>query len=171
VDQTRAVAEFGSARVARLATIRGDGAPHLVPVTFAVLPASTRRHESVGVDVIVTVVDEKPKSTRDLLRLHNIAGTPHVCFLVDHYANDWSTLWWVRADALAVVLDERDSRRDTALAALVAKYPQYQEVSPTGAVVRAEVSRWTWWSAADGSGPPRARRKTTARPSAKPAGA
>ena len=59
----------------------------LVPITFAV----------VDDDSIVTAVDHKPKRTTRLQRLENIRKNPSVTVLVDHYDDDWSTLWWVRA--------------------------------------------------------------------------
>jgi len=127
---------FAAARVARLATVRPDGAPHLVPVTFALLGG-----------VVWTAVDEKPKSTRALQRLTNIATHPTVSLLVDQYDEDWSALWWVRADGIARVVDVDSSNEvRTALAALVAKYPQYAN-PPPGPLVRIEVARWRKWAA------------------------
>src|SRR4051794_27654196 len=55
------------ARVARLATVRPDGAPHAVPVCFAL--AGERAY---------TAVDHKPKRTARLARLANIAAEPRV---------------------------------------------------------------------------------------------
>lgn len=128
-------ARVAAARVARLATVRPDGRPHLVPVTFAL----------VG-DQVVTAVDEKPKRTQDLQRLRNIAATPQVSLLVDAYAEDWSQLWWVRLDGPAeVVVDE--PRRTELVAALVEKYPQYRAASPPGPVIVMAVERHTAWSA------------------------
>ncbi|GAA0585752.1 TIGR03668 family PPOX class F420-dependent oxidoreductase [Paractinoplanes ferrugineus] len=122
---------FASARVARLATVGPDGAPHLVPIVFAV----------VG-EVIHTAVDAKPKRTRRLRRLANIAGNPTVSVLADHYDDgDWSRLWWVRADGTAVVSD----RSDSGAAALVAKYPQYRAEPPAGPYLTITVRRWTAW--------------------------
>jgi PPOX class probable F420-dependent enzyme len=144
MDQATAREAFTWQRVARLATVRGSGAPHIVPVTFGVLPVGP----AGGRDVVATAIDHKPKTTRNLVRLHNIAAESRVCFLVDHYDDEWSALWWVRADADATVLDGEDPRRAPALAALAAKYPQYQEFVPTGTVIWAEVVRWSWWSAA-----------------------
>ena len=127
---------FAAARVARLATVRPDGGPHLVPVTFAL----------VG-EVVWTAVDDKPKSTRKLRRLANIAAHPAVSLLVDHYDEDWSALWWVRADGVARVVDVDDSPKvRAALAALTAKYPQYQ-APPSGPLVRVAVTRWRAWMA------------------------
>ena len=125
-----------SARVARLATVSEDGRPHLVPITFAL----------VGRDTLVTAVDEKPKRTRALRRLRNIAANPTVCVLADHYEDDWTGLWWVRADGVAHVSDAADE--PAALAALDARYPQYTERSPDGPVIVISVERWTGWDAA-----------------------
>jgi hypothetical protein len=66
-----------------------------------------------------------------------------VAFLVDNYDEDWERLWWVRADADAAILD--GAPRNRALAALAAKYPQYELVPPTGVVVGAVVNRWSGW--------------------------
>ena len=128
---------FGGARVARLATVSAAGEPHLVPVTFAVIDACrharSRRCGTAVADLVVFAVDHKPKSTTALRRLDNIAANPRVAFLVDHYDDDWDELWWVRADATAAVLDGPDRLR--AIAALQAKYPQYQRFR-----------RMAWWS-------------------------
>ncbi|RZQ66000.1 TIGR03668 family PPOX class F420-dependent oxidoreductase [Amycolatopsis suaedae] len=120
---------FAAARVARLATAAADGTPHLVPVTFA-----------VDGDTVVFAVDHKPKSTANLRRLANIEANPAVSFLVDHYDEDWTRLWWVRADGTAAV--EPAGPMD----ALVAKYPQYADRPPEGPVVVTAVSRWSGWA-------------------------
>ncbi|MEV7968292.1 TIGR03668 family PPOX class F420-dependent oxidoreductase [Sphaerisporangium sp. NPDC088356] len=131
-DQARA--RMRDARVARLGTVGEDGAPHLVPVTF-----------SLDGDRIVTAVDHKPKSTTNLRRLRNIQANPKVCVLVDHYDDDWTRLWWVRADGVATIV-ERDEERLPVLASLVAKYPQYADHVPEGPVILIEVTRYTTWS-------------------------
>jgi len=129
-----APARFGAARVARLATTDADGSPHLVPVVFAL----------VG-ETVWTAVDAKPKTTTALRRLDNVRAHPAVSLLVDHYADDWATLWWVRADGVATVLDVDEGR--AGLDALTAKYPQYQNNPPPGPVLRVDVTRWVSWSA------------------------
>ncbi|WP_116050536.1 TIGR03668 family PPOX class F420-dependent oxidoreductase [Amycolatopsis palatopharyngis] len=140
LDPDQARSWFESARVARLATVGGDGRPHLVPVTFTVLGAQ-----------IVFAVDHKPKRTRDLRRLRNIAENPEVCFLADGYSEDWDQLWWVRADGVAEVLDPEGevavAGTETALDALSAKYRQYRTHRPTGPLVRTTVTRWSGWAA------------------------
>jgi PPOX class probable F420-dependent enzyme len=122
---------FASVPVARLATVDPSGAPHLVPIVFALTG-----------DVIHSAVDAKPKRTRRLRRLANIAANPRVSVLADHYEDDWSRLWWVRADGVARVLDESPA----GLAALVARYPQYRESPPAGPFLEITVERWSAWS-------------------------
>jgi PPOX class probable F420-dependent enzyme len=123
---------LAGARVARLATVTPEGAPVLVPVTFAV----------VG-ETIYHAVDHKPKTTRRLARLANIAGEPRVALLADEYDEDWSRLWWVRADGRARVLEDAPEAIDR----LVEKYPQYAEHRPEGPVVALAVERITGWAA------------------------
>ncbi len=120
---------FASVRVARLATVTPDGAPHLVPIVFA-----------LAGDVIHTAVDGKPKRHRNLRRLANIAHEPRVSVLADHYDDDWAELWWVRADGRATVTDEPEP-------ALLARYPQYSVQPPPGPFLRIEVTSWHAWSA------------------------
>src|SRR5205823_4279080 len=78
-------AEVAAARVARLATHNARGGIDLVPCAFAF----------VDDDTIVTAVDHKPKRTVRLQRLENIRKNSGVTVLIDHYDDDWSTLWWV----------------------------------------------------------------------------
>lgn len=134
METARARAIFSAERVARLATAGADGVPHLVPVTFAVTG-----------DRIVTAVDHKPKRTTDLRRLRNIRENPRVTLLADRYDDDWTRLWWVRADGTAAVIEER-SARERLIGDLTAKYSQYRERPPDGPVIVVSVSRWSGWS-------------------------
>ena len=129
-------ARFAAARVARLATVGPDGAPHVVPITFAVAGAT-----------IVHAVDHKPKRTRALQRLVNIAAHPAVSVLADHYEDDWRALWWVRADGRARIVDADTAEGAAAVDALVARYAPYRETRPAGPVVVVDVERWSGWAA------------------------
>ena len=100
MDDAELRRRFASSPVARLATARPDGQPHVVPVVFAL----------VG-DTIYTAVDAKPKSTLRLQRLVNLQSDPRCALLVDRYDDDWSQLWWVRADGVASVLDRDPADR------------------------------------------------------------
>lgn len=120
---------FTTARIARLAT----AGPHLVPICFA-LDGTT----------IWSAVDAKPKRTRRLRRLRNIAADPRVSVLVDHYDDaDWSELWWARADGVCTVHDAAPA----ALALLVERYDQYARSPPEGPFLEIAVSRWSDWAA------------------------
>jgi PPOX class probable F420-dependent enzyme len=126
------VNRFAASPVARLATVSADGAPHLVPIVFA-----------VDGDTIYSAVDGKPKRSRNLRRLANIAAEPRVSVLVDAYSPDWSRLWWVRADGSCTVVDSSER----AAAALRAKYPQYRQVPLDGPFLHIAVTRWSSWDA------------------------
>jgi PPOX class probable F420-dependent enzyme len=126
---------FVDARSARLASADLHGQPHLVPIVFAVIG-----------ETIYTAVDGKPKSSRLLRRLDNIAANPRVSLLVDQYSDDWAQLWWARADGRARVLDSSDPAVPSALAHLTARYPQYRVDPPPGPVIAIEVERWSGWS-------------------------
>jgi PPOX class probable F420-dependent enzyme len=111
--------------------------PHLVPITFA-----------LDGEVIVTAVDHKPKRTTALRRLANIAANPRVSVLADHYEDDWSKLWWVRADGTARVVEPRAPAYQDAVARLVERYEEYRERPPEGPAIAITVSRWSGWRAA-----------------------
>lgn len=126
---------LGEARVARLATIGPQGRPHLVPITFV-----------LAADEIYFAVDQKPKRTTDLQRLRNIAANPSVAVLVDHYEDDWTRIWWVRADGKARVIEPVDAAA-RAIDALVARYPQYAHSRPAGPAVSIRIERLSGWAA------------------------
>jgi PPOX class probable F420-dependent enzyme len=130
-----AAASFAAAPVAVLATVDSDSVPHVVPVVFAV---------SGG--VVYTAVDAKRKTTRRLRRLANIAVNPRVTMLVDHYDDDWSQLWWVRADGLAEV-HHSGEQMAIGYAVLRRKYLQYERIALDGPVVTVDVKRWSSWQA------------------------
>ncbi|GAA4422262.1 TIGR03668 family PPOX class F420-dependent oxidoreductase [Georgenia halophila] len=131
-----------AARVGRLATADAGGAPHIVPVTFAVIGGP------VGTE-LVSAIDHKPKSTAALRRLRNLAANPRAALLVDHYGEDWTRLWWVRADG-HVVVDQHGPAWAVAIDALVEKYRQYADRRPDGPVIRLRVERWSGWAYQDG---------------------
>jgi len=130
-----AVAMFAESPVAMLATVGADAVPHLVPVVFAV-------HDGI----VYTAVDAKRKTTQRLRRLANIEANPNVSMLVDHYDDDWTQLWWVRADGVAAVHYSGDEMA-AGYALLRAKYVQYQRIALDGPVVTVEVRRWASWQA------------------------
>jgi PPOX class probable F420-dependent enzyme len=141
---------FAEARVARLATADADGRPHVVPMVFAL--TGERRPGQPGAGqpgaTVYSAVDAKPKRSTALRRLANITVNPRVAVLVDHYSDDWDTLWWVRADGTGRILDADEPEGRDAIALLAMRYPQYRENPPAGPVVAIDVNRWISWSAA-----------------------
>ena len=125
---------LGGARVARLASVTGTGIPHIVPITFA-----------LDGDHIYSAVDGKQKTTRNLARLRHIQARPQVAVLADHYDEDWSALWWVRADGRASILAGPGAMAGP-LRLLAGRYPQYRDAPPAGPVISIHVDRWTGWS-------------------------
>ncbi|GAB2853428.1 TIGR03668 family PPOX class F420-dependent oxidoreductase [Actinoallomurus bryophytorum] len=123
-----------SATVLRLASTDAAGRPHLVVVTFA-----------IEGDHIFTAVDAKPKRTRDLKRLRNIRADPRVAVLADHYEDDWTHLWWVRADATAEIIED-PAAMARPISLLRERYRQYRETPPEGPVIALTVERWTGWA-------------------------
>jgi PPOX class probable F420-dependent enzyme len=126
---------FGKARVARLGTVSRDSRAQLVPCCFALDDL-----------VAYSAVDDKPKRTRRLSRLTDVAHNPHATLLVDHYDEDWSTLWWVRAAGPARIVEDQ-AEHDRAVALLLAKYTQYFTHRLDGAVLAVDLDRWRVWTA------------------------
>lgn len=125
---------FAAARVARLATADAAGRPHLVPIAFA-----------VDGEAIYSAVDAKPKRTPALRRLANVRANPAVSLLVDHWdEEDWSRLWWARADGRGRVLDPADPEARRAVDLLRERYPHQRA---DGEVLAVTVERWSGWSA------------------------
>ncbi len=127
---------FASSAVARLATVRADGAPHVVPLVFALVDGT-----------VYSAVDAKPKRTHRLQRLANVRAGSRCALLVDHYESDWSRLWWVRADGTGAVVDD-PSAAHPGIEALAERHPQYREERPEGPLLVVTVERWSGWSSA-----------------------
>lgn len=133
MERSEALSRLASARSGHLATIRPEGTPHLVVVTFALVE-----------EVVVTAIDHKPKTTQNLQRLRNIEANPRVSFLVDGYDDAWANLWWVRVDGTASILAD-DALRDRGIAALATKYSQYEKTPPAGPVITVSTDTLTGW--------------------------
>jgi PPOX class probable F420-dependent enzyme len=134
VERGEAMERLTSSAIARLATVTNEGRPHIVPIVFAIENGT-----------LYFAVDKKPKKTTDLQRLKNIAANPAVSVLADHYEDDWSKLWWVRADGIArVVTDSAEAERAVEL--LANKYEQHRRERPAGPVVAISLDRVTGWS-------------------------
>jgi PPOX class probable F420-dependent enzyme len=134
---------LGSARRAVLATIAPDGHPRLVPICFVVIGDPP---------ILYTPIDDKPKLSSDpfaLARVRDIQVDPRVTVLVDRWHEEWTRLAWLRAEGRATLLDPGLAEHAAAVAALRARYLQYEahrlEERP---VIRIELERMVGWGPA-----------------------
>ncbi len=135
---------LGDARRAVLATVRPDGRPRLVPISYAA---------DIGLGVLYSALDDKPKSVGDprrLARVRDIAERPQVSVLIDRWSEDWNELAWLRIDGLAGLLEpaERDHADEHAGAVerLRERYPQYaSQPLEERPIVRIAVEGATGW--------------------------
>ena len=125
---------LAEARHGHLGLVDAEGAPRVLPVTFAV----------AGEDV-VTVVDDKPKRAAGaaLARVRWLRRDPRAALTVDHYDDDWSQLAWVQVLGRVTV---EDVVATDALAALQARYAPYRERAPGGPLLRLQPERVLAWS-------------------------
>jgi len=126
---------LAACRVAHLATADARGAPHVVPVCFAL----------AGATLYVTI-DAKPKRpAARLRRLRNIEENPQAALVADRYDEDWSQLGWVMLRGRAEILDE-GKEHDRAQALLRRRYPQLRAMAikelPVIALRIAQVASW-----------------------------
>lgn len=130
------------ARLARhdhavLCTVHAERGVDAVPVAFAVDGAG---YVGIPVDRV------KPKASMRLQRERNLEADPRATLLAEHWdRDDWSRLWWVRAE----LLYEPDAVRAPALAeSLAARYDQYAD-QPFERVLVLRIVAVTGWSASD----------------------
>lgn len=105
-------------RLAHLATADRAARPHVVPLCYA-----------LDGDVIVFVVDDKPKAPgRMLKRLRNLLENPAVALVVDVWDEDWSRLEYVLVHGDAVIVEDA-AVFTRAVGLLRARYPQYRAMA------------------------------------------
>ncbi len=140
MTEDEAIDRAARARVGRIATVRRDGTPHVVPLVFALVRLAHRA------PTLYWAVDRKPKRSAALRRLENLRGTPAAEVLVDGFDEDWSRLWWVRLRGSGRVVDSSEERA-RAVDALRAKYPQYRRDPLDREIVAIDVRDVRWWTA------------------------
>jgi PPOX class probable F420-dependent enzyme len=131
-----ALALVAQERVARLGLIDDDGAPRVLPITYA-----------LDGDAFVTAVDHKPKrvAPERLARIRWLRARPRAALTIDRYDDDWSTLAWVQALGEIRIVAASDAT--PALAALSERYEPYRDRRPAGPVLVLEPQRLLWWRA------------------------
>ena len=124
-----------SRRVGHLATADAKGAPHLIPVCYAVTETT-----------LYITIDEKPKRReRPLKRVRNILENPQAAFVVDQWDEDWARLGWVMLRGPAEILDAGEEH-DRAQALLAARYPQSRAMNLADLpVIALRIARATDW--------------------------
>lgn len=130
-------------RIGRLATANAEGAPSVVPVCYALL-------DGEGDPAIVSALDRKPKSVgvAALQRVRNIRENPNVALIVDDYDDDWARLAFVHLRGQARLVAPGEAGHRAAVAALRAKYPQYQGMAiDASPVIWIEAIGATSWRA------------------------
>ena len=129
-----------SERVGRLGLLDDEGAPRVLPVTFAVAEGR-----------IWSAIDNKPKRASEPARLRFLRRDSRAALTVDRYSDDWDELAWVQVLGTVRVLDL--SEGEAGLAALSAKYEQYRAEAPPGPLLALEPERYLWWRAGDPEDP------------------
>ena len=122
-------------RVGHLATADRAGAPHVVPVCYA-----------LGGGSAYIAIDQKPKR-RDvpLKRERNILENPQAALIVDHYDEDWTRLGWVMLRGPVELLTAgKEHARAQALCR--ARYPQLRAMQLDGLpVIALRIQRVANW--------------------------
>lgn len=122
-----------------LCTLHPRRGPDPQPVVYAV----SGEHVGVPIDRV------KPKASSRLRREDNLAADPRGALLVERWeTEDWSKLWWVRAD-LEHVADPPAALTGDLADRLAGTVPQYAD-KPFHRVLVCRVVAVTGWAAADG---------------------
>lgn len=130
--------------VARLALAGADDRPEALPIVFARVGAT-----------LYSPIDGKPKKHGRPARLAHLERRPEVGLTLDHYADDWQQLWWLKLDVRASIVVDDAPGWDAAVAALRSKYPQYRSTPLFSGTPTLVVMPWTrvrWWAAAGEAG-------------------
>jgi PPOX class probable F420-dependent enzyme len=123
-----------------LATAASNLQPYATPVVFIL-------HNGK----IYVPLDQKPKavSISKLKRVKNIQENPKVCFLVHHYDEDWTRLWFVMITGYATLVNGSLETIRTELKTIhnkfLSKYSQYNEISVGNFYIRIRINKTAYW--------------------------
>lgn len=126
-----------------LCTVHAERGVDAVPVAYV---ADEDGYVGVPVDRV------KPKASLRLQRERNLEADPRATLLVEHWdRDDWSRLWWVRAELRW--LGDAAAERAAALATrLAGRYPQYRDQPFERVLVLRIVGVTGWAGGAGGTG-------------------
>lgn len=134
-DEERAFAE--SHRVAHLATADGSGAPHVVPLCYALDGGS-----------LYFVVDEKPKATKRLKRMRNLEANPRAAVVIDDYDDAWARLAYLLIEGPTSIVDD-PHEYERVVVLLRRRYRLYTDMALSMAanpMVRVTIQRSHFWA-------------------------
>jgi PPOX class probable F420-dependent enzyme len=127
---------LADARVARLGLLDEQGAPRVLPVTFALADGA-----------IWSAIDDKPKRdpAAEPARLRFLRRDPRAALTVDRYSDEWERLAWVQV--LGEVRIVGPEAAPAGMLGLVHKYEPYRASPPPGPLLRLDPSRCLHWRA------------------------
>jgi hypothetical protein len=136
LDSAEALARLAAHDHAILCTLHAERGVDAVPVAYAI-----DEYGYVGVPVDTV----KPKASARLQRQRNLENDPRATLLAEQWdRNDWSQLWWVRAE---LRWQDSDPGREQALAVQLAeRYPQYRG-QPFSRILVFNIVGVTGWAA------------------------
>lgn len=123
-----------------LATLHATRGADLVPVVYTVVDL----HVGVPVDLV------KPKASTRLRRERNLEADPRATLLIEHWdREDWSALWWVRAQLRRLADDTAPSASDLVermADQLAERHVQYRE-HPFARILVFRIEAVAGWAA------------------------
>jgi len=138
--EAEALARFAAHDHGVLCTVHPERGVDAVPVVYV-----TDDDGYVGVPVDLV----KPKASLRLQRERNLEADPRASLLIDQWdRDDWSQLWWVRAE-LRRQDDDSAGRAESLADGLSRRYPQYRD-RPFARVLVLRIVTVSGWSASLG---------------------
>ncbi|MGN6606739.1 MAG: hypothetical protein ACTHMS_06990 [Jatrophihabitans sp.] len=139
LDEGEARARLDAEHHGVFCTLHPERGPDPQPCVYAVSGDGT--HVGVPIDSV------KPKASTRLRREDNLDADPRGALLVEHWeTEDWTRLWWVRANLRHVPEPSSDVVDDLA-DRLARAVPQYAD-KPFHRVLVCRIEAVTGWSAA-----------------------
>ena len=135
VAQDEAIARLAAHDHGVLCTLHAERGADAVPAVYAVDQGG---YLGIAIDLV------KPKTSSRLQRERNLAADPRATLLVEHWdRDDWSQLWWVRAE----LRWQRDlAEKESALAVRLAeRFAQYRD-QPFVRVLAFQIVGVTGWA-------------------------
>ena len=131
-----------SARIGHLSTASSTLQPYVTPVVFIVQKNN-----------IFVPLDNKPKTknVKQLKRVKNIEENPKVSFLVDHYEEDWTNLWFVMIIGNAMLVEMNGKTQELRKefrkihSMFLKKYSQYTKFSIGNIYIKIRIDKTIYW--------------------------